>query len=141
MPLFTFLIMVIGVSMNPTYAHNDFLTACTPLSDGCAFSDVKVGDVISFKSENSSAEDGSVHRVIALEGYYVVTQGDNRETNPKPIPELDYVTSSEYLGKIIGHHANNIDTSAPTVSEIISKANAEQKLEQISASTLDKFTY
>jgi signal peptidase I len=115
MTLSLILIMVIGVSMNPTYVENDLLWNCTPESTGCGFSDVKIGDVISFASSHGPV----VHRVVGIEGYYLITQGDNTETNPEPIPEVDYVTAEEYSGKIASQFETNIDTTTPNVSELV----------------------
>lgn len=115
MSLSLILIMVIGVSMNPTYVEEDLLWACTSDSTGCAFKDVQVGDVISFASSHGPI----VHRVVGIEGYYLVTQGDNTTTNPIPIPEIDYVTSAEYLGKITGQMETYIDTTTPSVGELV----------------------
>lgn len=115
MTLSLFLVMVIGVSMQPTYIENDLLWECSAISDGCSFSDVKVGDVISFESSKGKI----VHRVVGIEGFYLVTQGDNTETNPIPIPEIDYVTSNEYLGKVTGQLETYIDTTTPNISELV----------------------
>ena len=92
------LILIVGVSMSPTYAENSMLWACSAASDGCGFEDVRVGDVISFASGSGPV----VHRVIDIdtEDGILITQGDNTITNPEPIAEVDYVTADEYQGKI-----------------------------------------
>ena len=69
----------------------------------CSFSDLKVGDIIIFNDPQGNPQ-VIVHRIVEVKNpqsraEYLVTKGDNNNTNPLPDPWN--VTSTYYLSKVL----------------------------------------
>lgn len=83
-------VTVSGISMHPTYKRSDVLYVRkiekAPL----------IGDVICFFAYNHHV----IHRVIAIEGDYVITKGDNNRYADPPVYYKDI------LGKVIEENEN-----------------------------------
>lgn len=94
------IVVVEGVSMETTYIQGDLLVL-----KGIPVQDIKLGDVVVYRRTVNSIL--IVHRVVDIKtisgGLYFTTQGDNRETNPRP----DYpdVSAEDIVGTVVYHVA------------------------------------
>ncbi len=74
--------VVVSSSMVPTLEIGDLVAA-----QSVPFSSIQVGDVIIYSRPDSPGGCGGetiVHRVVGITNKGLVTQGDNRVTNPRP---------------------------------------------------------
>ncbi len=74
------LLVVGGRSMEPTYRPGDLLVAVR-----AGPGDVVPGDVVVWCRPGGGC---TVHRLVSVNGSYIVTWGDNRATNPAPDPPV-----------------------------------------------------
>jgi len=74
------LLVVGGRSMEPTYRPGDLLVAVR-----AGPGDVEPGDVVVWCRPGGGC---TVHRLVSVNGSYIVTWGDNRGTNPAPDPPV-----------------------------------------------------
>ncbi len=93
--------VVVSGSMVPTLQTGDFVIA-----QSVPFSDIHIGDVIIFMQPSPSGGCSRftlVHRVVAITPQGLITQGDNRKSNPNPDePSLwPPVTASCVKGKVV----------------------------------------
>ena len=88
--------MVISGSMEPTLKIDDFVIMKRP-------KDIKVNDIVSYKSKNSKYE--TLHRIVSINGDEIITKGDANNTEDEPIKKDQitgiYIGKIKYLGKII----------------------------------------
>ncbi len=99
--LFVFTRRVDGVSMRPTLEAGDMVVL-----QFTNFSDVKVGDIIVFDQPTlgGCVDFTIIHRVIAIaSGGGLVSQGDNRATNPVPDEPSGgpYIENQCLVGKVV----------------------------------------
>lgn len=88
--------MVISGSMEPTLNIDDFVIMKRP-------KDIKVNDIVSYKSKNSKYE--TLHRIVSINEDVVITKGDANNTEDDPIKKEQitgiYIGKIKYLGKLI----------------------------------------
>jgi signal peptidase len=93
---------IVSRSMAPTLETGDLVVVRS-----VPFSSIQVGDVIVFARPTSDGTCGAeiiVHRVVAIAGNGgLITQGDDRQTNPMPDEptEWPYVTASCVKGEVV----------------------------------------
>jgi signal peptidase len=93
--------VVVSSSMVPTLQIGDLVVA-----QSVPFSSVRVGDVIIYvQPDGLGGCQGLtiVHRVVAITSQGLITQGDNRETNPRPDEPYRWppVTANCVKGKVV----------------------------------------
>src|SRR5215213_8847009 len=103
-----------GNSMYPNLQDGDYITASAINNE---FSSIKLGDIVAYKSMNPAENHTIVHRIVAVEyndmneAVFATTIGDN---NCASLGISDYVTESNYLGKITGLHRDNTKVNLTT---------------------------
>lgn len=135
---------VVGRSMLPTFQLGDMIVIRN--DSGFSFDDVKIGDVIVFRTRDPEFQYNNIstHRVVSmytdrlLGEKVLVTKGDN---NKMPEPLLDYpILSEQYIGKVAYHlpqmgwlrilsfpHTTNPIDTQPTPEQIMREANMSAK--------------
>ncbi|QLH06665.1 signal peptidase I [Nitrosopumilus ureiphilus] len=95
--LFNPFYIITSGSMLPTLVQEDMV-----ITSDESFFDLKVGDIIVFKSNYNNLDRTYVHRIVEImddDERYVKTKGDY---NPSSLEGLDYpIKESNYVGKVI----------------------------------------
>ncbi|MDE5565890.1 MAG: signal peptidase I [Anaeroplasmataceae bacterium] len=82
-------------SMEDTIHRGDFV-----LFKKASYNDIVVNDIIVYRSKTGDmAGNYIIHRVIEVHDDYLITQGDNRITNP--LPDTEQITSDMFIGKFV----------------------------------------